>query len=44
MAIKKGIIKHMVNIKTVNGVRAITNLRNRKPIEIVTPSYFLGEE
>lgn len=34
--------KHMVNIKTVNIVRAITNLRNRKPKEIVTPSYFLG--
>ena len=36
--------KHMINIKTVNGVRAITNLRNYKPIDLVTPTYFLGEE
>ncbi len=36
--------KHMVNIKTVNGVRAITNLRGYKDIDLVTPTYFLGEE
>lgn len=36
--------KHMININTVNGVRAITNLRNYKPIDLVTPTYFLGEE
>lgn len=36
--------KHMINIKTVNGVRAITNLGNYKPIDLVTPTYFLGEE
>ena len=36
--------KHMVNIKTVNGVRAITNLRNYNNIDLVTPTYFLGEE
>ena len=36
--------KHMVNIKTVNGVRAITNLRNYKPIDLVPPTYFLWEE
>ena len=36
--------KHMINVKTVNGVRAITNLRGYKNIDLVTPTYFLGEE
>ena len=36
--------KHMVNIKTVNGVRAITNLRGYNDINLVAPTYFLGEE
>ena len=37
--------KHIVNIKTIRGVRAITNLKGHKPIEILNPSVFLeGEE
>lgn len=36
--------KHMVNIKTVNGVRAISILNGYKTIDLVTPTYFLGEE
>lgn len=36
--------KHMVNVKTVNGVRAITSLRNYKSIDLVEPTYFLEEE
>lgn len=36
--------KHMVNVKTVNGIRAITNLRGYNNIDLVTPTYFLGEE
>ena len=36
--------KYMINVKTVNGVRAITNLRGYKNIDLVTPTYFLGEE
>lgn len=36
--------KHMVNVKTVNGVRAITSLRNYKSIDLVAPTYFLEEE
>lgn len=35
--------KHMVNIKTVNGVRAISLLNGYKTIDLVTPTYFLGE-
>ena len=34
----------MVNIKTVNGVRAISLLNGYKNIDLVTPTYFLGEE
>lgn len=34
----------MVNVKTVNGVRAITSLRNYKSIDLVAPTYFLEEE
>lgn len=36
--------KHMVNVKTVNGIRAITNLRGYNDIDLVTPTFFLGEE
>ena len=34
--------KHLVNIKTVNGVRAIANLQGYHSIDIVTPEYFVG--
>lgn len=30
--------KYIVNIKTIRGVRAITNLKGHKPIEILNPS------
>lgn len=33
--------KHIVNIKTIRGVRAITNLEGYKPIEIWSPSVLL---
>lgn len=33
--------KHIVNIKTIRGVRAITNLKGHKPIEILNPSVLL---
>jgi len=33
--------KHIVNIKTIRGVRAITNLEGYKGIEIVNPSVLL---
>ena len=36
--------KHMVNVKTVNGVRAITNLSGYKSIDLVAPNYFLEED
>lgn len=36
--------KHMVNVKTVNGVRAISVLKGYKTIDLVSPTYFLGEE
>ena len=36
--------KHIVNIKTIRGVRAVTNLRGYKPIEIVNPSVLLESE
>lgn len=32
------------NIKTIRGVRAITNLKGYKPIEIVNPSVLLESE
>lgn len=35
--------KHIVNIKTIRGVRAITNLKGYKPIEIINPSVLLEE-
>ena len=36
--------KHIVNVRTVNGVRAITNLRGYNDIDLVAPTYFLGYE
>jgi len=36
--------KHMVNVKTIDGVRAITNLGNYRNIEIVAPSMLLESE
>ncbi len=33
--------RHIVNIKTIRGVRAITNLKGYKPIEILNPSVLL---
>ena len=36
--------KHIVNIKTIRGVRAITNLEGYKPIEIWSPSVLLESE
>jgi len=36
--------KHMVNIRTVKGIRAITNLKGYKTIEIMTPETLLEME
>ena len=36
--------KHIVNIRTIRGVRAITNLKGYKPIEIINPSVLLESE
>lgn len=36
--------KHLVNIKTINGVRAITNLKHYKPIDIVQPTLLIQDE
>ena len=36
--------KHIVNIKTIRGVRAITNLKGYKPIEILNPTVLLESE
>ena len=36
--------KHIVNIKTIRGVRAITNLKGYRPIEILNPSVLLESE
>ena len=36
--------KHMVNIKTINGVRAITILKNQKNINILNPLTLLEME
>lgn len=36
--------KHIVNIRTIRGVRAITNLKGHKPIEILNPSVLLESE
>lgn len=36
--------KHIVNIKTIRGVRAITNLEGYKGIDIINPSVLLESE
>ena len=36
--------KHIVNIRTIRGVRAITNLKGYKSIEILNPSMLLESE
>ena len=36
--------KHIVNIKTISGIRAITNLKGHKPIENLNPSVLLESE
>ena len=36
--------KHIVNVKTIRGVRAITNLEGYRGIEIVPPSSLIGME
>lgn len=36
--------KHIVNIKTIRGVRAITNLEGYKEIDIINPSALLESE
>ena len=36
--------KHIVNIKTIRGIRAINNLKGRKPIEILNPTVLLESE
>jgi len=36
--------KHIVNIKTIRGIRAITNLKGHKPIEILNPSVLSESE
>ena len=36
--------KHIVNIKTIRGMRAITNLEGYKQIEILSPSALLESE
>ena len=36
--------KHIVNIKTIRGIRAITNLEGYKGIEIINPSVLLESE
>lgn len=36
--------KHIVNVKTIRGVRAITNLKGYRQIEIVSPSALLESE
>ena len=37
--------KHLVNVKTINGGRAVTNLKGFSPIDIITPEMLLkGDE
>ncbi len=36
--------KHIVNIKTIHGVRAITNLTGYKAIDILSPTVLLESE
>ena len=33
--------KHLVNVMTINGVRAITNLKGFSPMDIITPEMLL---
>ena len=35
--------KHLVNIKTISGVRAISNLEGYRNIDIVTPTFLIQE-
>ena len=35
--------KHLVNIKTINGVRAISNLEGYRSIDIITPTSLIQE-
>ena len=37
-------LKHIVNVKTIRGMRAITNLEGYKQIEILSPSALLESE
>jgi predicted nucleic acid-binding protein len=37
-------IKHLVNIKTINGVRAISQIEGYKSIDIYTPEILLGAD
>ena len=39
-----GNFKHIVNIKTIRGIRAITNLEGYKGIDIINPSALLESE
>ena len=34
--------KHLVNVKTINGIRAITNLKGYRPIDIITPEMLIN--
>ena len=36
--------RHLVNIQTINGIRAITNLQGYSPIDIVSPEMMFQEE
>ena len=36
--------RHIVNIKTIHGVRAITNLTGYKDIDILSPTVLLESE
>lgn len=36
--------RHMVNVKTIRGIRAITNLDGYKPIEIVSPTVLIEHQ
>lgn len=35
--------KHLVNVKTINGIRAITNLQGYSPIDIISPEMMFQE-
>ena len=36
--------KHLVNVKTINGIRAITTLQGYTPVDIVSPEMMFQEE